>query len=320
MKLLVLREGIHGTNAADYAERLRERLPDHEVVLARTPEAEEREIADARVVTGASIDADLLGHETRLRLFAGEYAGHGHLPLDAFEERGVGLTNAAGVHAPNIAEYVVGALLSHVRGFLDAARRQERREWRPMPVGELAGSTVTIVGLGNIGGAVAEKLRAFDVETVGIRASPEKGGPADTVRGPDDLHDALSRSDAVVLACPLTDATRGLLGSAEFTTMPTDAVLVNVARGPVVDTDALVTALRRNVIGGATLDVTDPEPLPEDHPLWNFGNVQLTPHNAGATPRYYDRLADLVAGNVRLAAEEGWDAAFENLVLPVGRE
>jgi len=307
MKLLVLREGVHGTNASTYADRLRDRLPDHEVVHARTREAELREIRDARVATGIDIDTELLERAGRLRLFAGAYAGHSHLPLDALDERNVAVTNAVGVHAPNVAEYVLGALLARVRSFREGYRRQERAEWRPFEVGELAGSTVTVVGLGAIGSAVVERLNPFEVETVGIRANPEQGGPADTVHGPDGFHDALARSDAVVLACPLTEETRGLVDEPEFTTMPTEAHLVNVARGPVVDTDALVTAIRRNVIGGATLDVTDPEPLPADHPLWGFENVQVTPHNAGATPAYYDRLADILAENVEHAAAEGFE-------------
>ena len=100
-------------------------------------------------------------------------------------------------------------------------------------------------------------------------------------------------------ACPLTDETRGLVGREEFVTLPPNAVLVNVARGPVVDTDALVTALRGNWVRGASLDVTDPEPLPPDHPLWGLDDVLITPHNAGHTPQYYERLADIVAENVR---------------------
>lgn len=314
MKLLVRRDGVHGMDADQYAVALRERLPDHDIARARTREAEEREIADAHVVTGTNIDTELLSAADHLRLFACAYAGIDHLPLDAFEERGIGVTNAAGVHAPNVAEYVLGALLSHARNFRTAYRRQRRTEWRPYEVSELSGTTATVVGLGNIGRAVVERLRAFDVETVGIRSAPERGGPAETVRGPDGLHEALAQSRSVVLACPLTDATRGLLGEAEFATMPANAVLVNVARGPVVRTDALVAALRAGELGGATLDVTDPEPLPPDHPLWNFENVQLTPHNAGNTPNYYDRLADIVAENIRVAAAEGWNANMENLV------
>lgn len=117
-----------------------------------------------------------------------------------------------------------------------------------------------------------------------------------------------------MLACPLTETTRGLVGREELLTIDPEAVLVNIARGPVVDTDALLEALRGNQIRGASLDVTDPEPLPEDHPLWNFGNVQITPHNAGHTPKYYDRLADIVAENVeRFDAGDG--AELRNQVL-----
>jgi phosphoglycerate dehydrogenase-like enzyme len=101
------------------------------------------------------------------------------------------------------------------------------------------------------------------------------------------------------MACPLTETTRGLVDRRALQELPTHAVVVNVARGPVVDTDALVWAIRRNGIGGAVLDVTDPEPLPADHDLWTFENVQITPHNAGGTPRYYDRLADILAANLR---------------------
>jgi phosphoglycerate dehydrogenase-like enzyme len=115
----------------------------------------------------------------------------------------------------------------------------------------------------------------------------------------------LSRTDVLVLACPLTDTTRGLIGEEELVTLPEDALLINVARGPIVETEALVDAIRRNQLRGAALDVTDPEPLPEDHPLWGFDNVQITPHNAGHTPRYYTRLADIVAENVeRLERDE----------------
>ncbi|MDZ7746342.1 MAG: D-2-hydroxyacid dehydrogenase [Halobacteriales archaeon] len=315
MKILVLRGGVHGTNASGYATQLRQRLPNHEVVHARTPDEERAEITDAVVATGTDITADLLDHAEELRLFAGAYAGHGHLPIDALEAHGVGLTNAVGVHAPNIGEYVLGALLSHIRGFQQAYRQQERAEWQPISVSELAGSTVTIVGLGNIGQAVATRLDPFDVETIGIRASPDRGGPADTVLGPDELHDALAVSKAVVLACPLTDATRGLIGEAEFTTMPAESILVNVARGPVVDTDALLDAVRHGNIGGATLDVTDPEPLPPEHPLWTLSSVQITPHNAGSTPHYYERLADLVARNLDRVTSAGWDTDLDNVVI-----
>jgi phosphoglycerate dehydrogenase-like enzyme len=303
--VLVLRQTIHGSGAADLVASLRERLPEYDVALARTP-AEERElIADARVAVGLHIDEELLAAAEELELFACVFAGTGHLPRDALAERGVAVTNASGVHGPNIAEYVVGSMITHARQWPRAHRQKERREWRTYETTEVRGSTVAVVGLGAIGRAVLDRLDAFVADTVGVRYSPEKGGPADAVYGFDEFHDAVADAEYVVLACPLTDATRGLVDAEALKTMRPDAVLINIARGPVVDTDALVSSLRNSRIRGAALDVTDPEPLPEDHPLWGLGNVTITPHNAGHTPHYYDRVADILAGNLgRLDAGE----------------
>ena len=296
MELLVLREGVHRLPTAAYADALGERLPDHEVRHARTPREERDLVPSADVVTGPRIDSALVDAAEDLRLFACAYAGYGHLPMTTLEEYGVAVTSATGVHAPNAAEHVVGGILTFSRRLHEAARRDR---WQPGTPGELAGSTVTVVGLGAIGQAVVDRLQPFDVTTLGVRRRPEEGGPTDEVFGPEALHEALSRTDVLVLCCPLTEETRGLVGEAEFTTLPADSVLVNVARGAVVDTDALVRTLRRGRLGGAFLDVTDPEPLPDDHPLWGFDDVVVTPHTAGATPEYYERLADIVAENAR---------------------
>ncbi|WP_122090292.1 D-2-hydroxyacid dehydrogenase [Halalkalicoccus subterraneus] len=298
--ILVLRRGTHGMPVSDLAREIRERLPDHEIRVAETPDGERELIADARITVGMGIDEELLSHAENLDHFACAYAGTGHLPMGSLEEAGVRVTNAAGVHGPNIAEQVIGSILAFSRDFLKGRDQQDAHEWRHYQTDEFMGSTVTVVGLGAIGEAIVERLDGFGVDTIGVRYTPEKGGPTDEVIGFEEraLHEALSRTDVLVLACPLTDTTRGLIGEEEFVTLPEDALLVNIARGPVVETDALVSALRRNKLRGAALDVTDPEPLPEDHPLWDFGNVQITPHNAGHTPRYYERLADIVAENV----------------------
>lgn len=286
-------------DASEYADRLRERLSGHTVRVARTP-SEERELArTADVISGAGTRIDeWLDAAEQLRLFACVYAGTDHLPTDRLAERGVRVTNAAGVHAPNVSEYAIGAMLAAARGFREATRRQDRGEWRSYQCRELQGSTVGIVGLGSIGQAVAQRLAPFGVERVGVRHSPENGGPVETVYGYDEASEAFAVSDWLVVACPLTDLTRGLLDRSAFDTLPPDAWVVNVARGPVIETDALVDALRWNRIDGATLDVTDPEPLPPDHPLWDFENVRITPHNAGHTPAYFDRLAEILADNV----------------------
>jgi phosphoglycerate dehydrogenase-like enzyme len=312
--IVVLRQKVHGMPPSSYGSKLRDRLPDHEVAVATTP-AEERDLIErARVVTGIHFDPEWLDAARNLDLFACAYAGTGHLDVSALEDAGVAVTNAAGVHGPNISEYVIGALVAHERQFRQAWENQERNHWQAYPVGELHGSTAAVVGLGAIGEALVERLDAFGVETVGVRYTPEKGGPTDEVVGFDSIHDALARADYVLLACPLTDTTRGLIDADALASMRTDSLLVNVARGPVVDTDALVTALRDDDIRAATLDVTDPEPLPADHPLWSFENVQITPHNAGNTPKYYDRLADILATNLRRIEETGETVGLENQV------
>lgn len=312
--VVVLREDVHGIPIDEYADAIRERLPDHEVAVARTPDEERDLVSRASVATGLDLSESVIESAPDLRLFACLYAGYDHLPLDAFREQGVAVTTASGVHGPNMAEHVVGAIIAFSRAFPTAWRQQERREWRHITSHELEGATVTVVGLGSIGQSVVGALAGFDIHTIGVRRSPEYGGPTDEVLGPDALHDALARTDYLVLACPLTEETEGLISDAEFATLPPDAVLVNVARGPVVDTGALVSALRHAGIRGAQLDVTDPEPLPEDHPLWALDNVFITPHSSGYSREYYTRRADILAANVRQAAETGAYADLENQV------
>ncbi len=304
--LLVLREGTEGISTEPYAEALRERLREYDVRRARTPGEERELIASAPVATGVRIDEELLEEAEALELFCCAFSGVGHLPIEALEARGVTVTNAGGIHAPGLAEQAIGWMLAFARDLHEGYRRQRRREWRHFQSRELGDSTVTIVGMGSIGHAVTERLQGFGVETIAVRHSPEKETPTDEVVGyePEAVHGALARSDYVVIACPLTETTRGLIDAEAFATMEPHSVLVNMARGPIVDTDALVTALQKNAIRGAALDVTDPEPLPEDHPLWTLGNVLITPHTGGHTPQHWPRLADIVAHNVR-AHEEG---------------
>ncbi|WP_276274051.1 D-2-hydroxyacid dehydrogenase [Haloarcula litorea] len=314
--ITVLDHDAHGIPAADYVDVLRRRLPDHSVALARTAAERRDHLADARIVAGTSIDRSTLDEAPELRLFACNAAGVDHLPLDLLDERGVAVTNASGVHGPNVAEHVLGWVLTFTRRLDEGRRRQQRREWRRFQsFTDLAGSTVTVVGLGAIGEALVQRFDAFDVDTIGVRHTPSKGGPTDEVVGYDDLLAVLPRTDVLVLACPLTDATDGLVGERALDALPTDAILVNIARGGVVDTSALVDALRSNAIHGAALDVTDPEPLPTDHDLWGFENVFLTPHVAGHTPDYWERRADILVENVERIAETGAYDDLRNRVL-----
>ncbi len=312
--VVVLREGTEGLGMAEYADAIRERLPNADVRHARTPHEERELVENAPVVTGVDIDEDVLDAAGELELFACAFAGTGHLPNEALEAAGVTVTNAGGIHAPGIAEQAIGNILAFARNLHEGWRRKQHREWRHFQSYELTDSTVTIVGLGSIGQALAQRLQGFEVDTIGVRYTPEKGGPTDEVIGFEDrpFHDALARTDYLVIACPLTDLTRGLVGEAEIATLPPHAVVVNTARGPIVDTDAIVDALQTESLRGVALDVTDPEPLPEDHVLWTLENALITPHTGGHTPKHWDRLADILAHNYD-ALESGAD--LENVVL-----
>jgi phosphoglycerate dehydrogenase-like enzyme len=311
-RVVVLNRAAHGVPATEYAAALRERLPDAEVVYAATRDEALAELPGTPIVTGLTFDAELLAAADALELFAAGSAGVGHLPLDAFAERGVAVTNASGVHGPAVAEHVCGWLLVLARRLDEGLRRSDAGEWRHLRAhGELADATVTVVGLGAIGTALLERLAPFGPELIGVRHSPAKGGPADEVVGYDGFGAVLPRTDYLALTCPLTETTAGLVDAEALTALPPDAALVNVARGGVVETDALVDALRGERLRAAALDVTDPEPLPGDHPLWSLSNCHVTAHVAGHTPRYWERLADLVAGNVERVAAAGGVAAAE---------
>ncbi|MFA9516062.1 D-2-hydroxyacid dehydrogenase [Halopenitus sp. H-Gu1] len=314
--VLVLRSGTHGLPASDYVAELRDRLPNYRIELARTPQEERELAADARVISSVHLSEDLLDRAENLELFAGVAAGYDHLPLDQLTEAGAAVTNASGIHAPNIAEQVLAYVLDFARNLRIGRERQERHHWEHYQAGELKGSTVTIVGLGAIGTAIADRVSAFDVKTIGVRYTPEKGGPTDEVIGfeEDDLQRVFAQTDYLIIASPLTETTRGLIDAEVFETLPPSAYLVNIGRGPIVETDALVDALRSNEIDGAGLDVTDPEPLPSEHPLWDFDDVTITPHNAGHSPKHWSRLADIVAENVEHLDRGDDYAEFRNVV------
>ncbi len=296
--IVVLHHKIHGLDPEEYADTIREAHPDLDVVVARTPAEERKYLAEASVATGYQIDSELVASSETLELFACTFAGIGHLPLDALEEAGVVVTNASGVHGPNVSEQVMGYVLSDVRNLRRAWEQNKRGEWNHFQGGELRGSTATVVGMGPIGTEILARFNDFGVETIGVRYTPDKGGNADEVVGFEETLNAAARSDYLVLACPLTETTEGLIDDQVFNALSTDAMLVNIARGPVVDTNALVAALRGNGIRSAALDVTDPEPLPVDHPLWDLSNCLVTPHNAGHTPEYWSRCTEILSDAV----------------------
>lgn len=318
--IVVLREKLHGMGSEECAIALEEQLPEYDVRAARTTAAERELIAEAAVAVGLHINEELLERAERLEYFAAASAGISHLPMAELESQGVTVTNASGVHVPSIPEHVIGWMLTITRRLDEGLRRQQKDQWQHFQAfDELEDSTVTVVGLGPIGNGIVERLEPFGVDTIGVRYTPSKGGPTDEVIGFENstFEEALSRTDYLLLACPLTETTRGLVDREAFETLPADAVVINIGRGPIIDTDALVRALRSNRIHKAALDVTDPEPLPTDHPLWDLDDVFITPHVSGYTDEYWGRVADIVAENVRDAADSGgYDFELRNQVQP----
>jgi phosphoglycerate dehydrogenase-like enzyme len=222
---------------------------------------------------------------------------------------GIIVSNAGDSYSPVVAEHAMALLLALVRRLPEIAANQARHTFDrsvQARLGSLAGSTLAIIGYGSIGREVARRARAFGMRIVGVSRSARPEALADEMQPLGALRDVLARADAVLLAVPLSPATRHLIGAAELASCKSTAILINVARGGVLDPAALGDALRQGRIAGAGLDVTEPEPLPPDDPLWDCPNLIISPHVAGfGGGAALDSLAELVAGNLaRLRAGE----------------
>jgi len=240
--------------------------------------------------------AQVIAAATKMKWLNSIYAGVDGMPLDLLAERGVTVTNGAGINAITIAEYVVMGMLTVAKGYAQVVRAQDRREWLQDSPGkvELYGSKALLLGYGAIGKLIEERLTPFGVEMTVVRRSP---GP--NTLTPDAWRARLGEFDWVILAVPATAETEGMIGTEELAAMKPSATLINIARGSVVDTQALVFALKTGVIGSAFLDVTDPEPLPEDHPLWALDNAHITMHLSGrAQDKMFARSAERFLANL----------------------
>ncbi|PSP41318.1 D-2-hydroxyacid dehydrogenase [Halobacteriales archaeon QH_6_64_20] len=286
------------TDATALRAAIEDRLPDLSLRVARTPDESRERVESAEVVVTTSLPDDVLGRAEYLRWVQALSSGVDFFDFEALRERDVALTNVAGVHAEPIAEQVLGYLLAFERGIVEGMRNQHRGVWERYEGGELRGKTLGIVGLGAVGTRTAELSRAFGMTVLATKRDPSTAPDVvDDVYGPDGLHEALIESDYVVVACPLTADTRDLIGREELGCMKESAVLVNVARGPIVDEAALTEGLQQRVIRGAALDVFEHEPLAKDSPLWDLSNIVLTPHMAGSSPAKTSRTADVFAEN-----------------------
>lgn len=231
-------------------------------------------------------------------------AGVDHPIFSEMLARGVRLTTSSGSTAEPIAQTAITALLMLARNFPHWMQAQREHRWSPMTIEEfprdLRGQTAVVVGLGHIGKEFARIARALGLIVIGVRRSPmQPGDPVDEMRAPEELASLMPRADWLVLACPLTPETRGLVDAKLLAALPKTARVINVGRGEIVDESALIEALQSGALAGAYLDVFQKEPLPADSPLWDLPNVLVTPHNSTASAGNQQRIYDIFAKNMQ---------------------
>jgi phosphoglycerate dehydrogenase-like enzyme len=296
------------TAPAWVAERLRNDFPQVEIVQFNSYEHIEGELRDAEIAVAWSLRPGQLKAAQKLRWIHSPAAAVHQLLFPELVNSDIMLTNAREVHGPVVAEHVMALIFALAKKLPEAVRLQQRHVWgqetmwgeRPRPR-EVAGATLGVVGLGSIGREVARRAQAMGMRVIAVREHPERAKPeaVEKVFAVSELSSVLSESDYVVLAIPVTPATRGLLSTERIAVMKADACLINVGRGALLDEAALAHALGNHRIGGAALDVFEREPLPAESPLWDLENLLITPHTAGMTEKLWERHYVLIRENLR---------------------
>jgi phosphoglycerate dehydrogenase-like enzyme len=243
--------------------------------------------------------ADAIVAATNVKWLNTIVAGLDALPLDVLRQRNVVVTNGSGLNSETVADYAVMGVLTMAKGYPDVVRAFDRREWPTDAPGrfELDGSRALVIGYGTIGRMIGKRLEAFGVRVTGVRRT---AAPDEDILDGASWRGQLGDFDWVIVAAPATDQTKALIGADELAAMKDSARIVNIARGDLIDQVALIAALEEKRIGGAFLDVTTPEPLPSDHPLWNAPNCMITMHLSGRSQTsMFPRGAERFVANLR---------------------
>ncbi|MBI4462193.1 MAG: D-2-hydroxyacid dehydrogenase [Acidobacteria bacterium] len=285
---------------------VRQRYPDMRAAHLKSYERLREQARDADILVGWSIRPEQFAQAARLKWIHSLAAGVGQLMYPELRRSAVVVTNARGVHAVPMAEYTLGLMLSLARHLPSAFRYQQQKHWaqqeiwdeQPHPM-ELNGRTLAIVGYGAIGHALAERARGLGMRIVAVKKDVTRDAEgADEVYPADKLADALSQADFVVLTVPETPESERMFGRYQFGLLKQSAYFLNIARGKLVDQEALLDALQRKRIAGAAIDVADPEPLPPDSPLWLLDNLIISPHLSAVSERLWHRQAALLLENL----------------------
>lgn len=283
-------------------QKITDAAPDYELIVGKYKELPSGTVAKADILLGwtSAVCEEALGEDSRVRWIQVWSAGVDRMPLDKLKEKNITLTNSSGVHSIPITEQIFAMLLAYTRNLHHAVRQQTKNQWdKSGTFRELHGKTAVIVGVGQIGSSAAKVAQAFGMKTVGVRRSGKPDPHIDVMFKIDQLDEALAEGDFIINILPLTDETNGLYDSGRFAAMKDGAFFVNVGRGPSVNTEALLAVLKSGKLSGAGLDVFEQEPLPSDHPLWDMDNVIMTPHTAGDTVHYTERVLGIFTENLK---------------------
>jgi phosphoglycerate dehydrogenase-like enzyme len=294
------------TIPAWFVEKLRTEFPQFDITHRDTYDKIEDYLGDVEVLFTLSLRPDQFSVAKKLKWLHCPAAAVHQFSFPEFVNSDVILTNGRDVHGPVVAEHVMALIFAMAKNLHLSARYQQKREWGQEPVWYakphprlIVGATLGLVGLGSIGRPVAKHASALGMRVIATRGNPEKG----TVEGVEQIipqmDQLLAQSDYVVLAAPVTANTEHLIGAKQLSQIKSDACLINVGRGQLIDEPALAQALREKRIGGAALDVFEKEPLPPDSPFWDMENVLITPHTAGLAEQLWEREYVIFSENIR---------------------
>ncbi|ACB85899.1 D-2-hydroxyacid dehydrogenase [Natranaerobius thermophilus] len=275
-------------------------FPSIELVASAEKEVIDKEIKDTDILVawGRFISKELLQKATKLEWIHALSTGVDEFLIPEVIDSSVILTNSRGIHREQMSEHVFSFLLAFVRRQFDYHNQKQDSQWQSLEMSTLANRTIGILGLGALGEEIARKAKAFDMKVLATKETPRIFPHVDEIYSSDELDKILPEVDYLVLTVPLTEKTKNMIGEHELRQMKETAFLVNVARGEVVDEQALYRALKKRWLAGAGLDVFSQEPLPGESPLWNLDNCYITPHVGGASPDYVKKAVELFKRNL----------------------